>query len=156
MKSRRGNRHKVLIRARLRGEGGVREACILDLSARGLLVTASDAPSRGAFVELVAQAEQGSHVLVGQVEWSSGRRFGLTLYEALDLSVWVGLSAPAVAPAPQIARRHEAARDLGRGIEFWVIVALAMAGALWVAHVAAGQFTWAQTVRQTLEKANAR
>jgi hypothetical protein len=155
MKPRRGNRHKVLIRARLRGENGAREACILDLSARGLLVTASDAPPRGAFVELVAQADQGLHVLVGQVEWSSGRRFGLTLYESLDLSVWVGLSAPAVAPAP-VVRRHDAARDLGRGIEFWVIVALAMLGALWVAHIAAGQFTWAQTVRQTLEKANAR
>lgn len=75
------DRTKVMIRARLRGAGPEREVCIVDLSSRGLSATADNPPRRGDFVELAV----GDIVLIGQVKWTSMRRFGLAFRERISV-----------------------------------------------------------------------
>lgn len=78
----RGERRKVLVRARMRGNGPPVDVCIRDVSARGMLVQAGTPPPRGTFVELSG----GGLPVVGQVVWAKDRRFGVqtrdTLYPA--------------------------------------------------------------------------
>ena len=74
-------RIKAQIRVRLRDSGPDREACILDISSRGLLLTAARPPVRGEIVELVTGADS----LVGQIKWTSDRRFGIVLRERIDV-----------------------------------------------------------------------
>lgn len=70
-----------MIRARLRGAGPERDACILDVSTRGLAATMVNPPPRGDYVELII----GDFMLVGQVKWSSPRRFGVTFRERISV-----------------------------------------------------------------------
>jgi hypothetical protein len=70
-----------MIRARLRDTGPDRDACIVDVSSRGLSATADSPPRRGDFVELVV----GDIVLVGQVKWTSMRRFGMAFRERISV-----------------------------------------------------------------------
>ena len=97
-------RHKVLIRARLRGDCTDSEACIRDVSATGLLMQAPDAPLRGSYVEVIANG----HALVGRVIWASGRRFGVSLQDRLNVRRLIGGAGGAVvaeAPAPPLRPR---------------------------------------------------
>jgi len=75
------DRTKVMIRARLRDAGPGREACILNLSSRGLAASADYAPRRGEIVELVV----GRNNLVGQVKWSGPRRFGIAFRNRISV-----------------------------------------------------------------------
>lgn len=87
-------RTKVLIRAELREDrSGARDSCILDISSRGMLLTMLDPPGHGAFVEVVAQG----HHLVGHVEWSKGRRFGLKFRDRINHAAFIaGYDGPIV------------------------------------------------------------
>jgi hypothetical protein len=86
-------RTKVLIRAALRGAGAERDACILDISSRGMLLTMADPPPHGGFVEVVAQG----HELVGQVEWAKGRRFGIRFRDRINHAAYIaGYDGPIV------------------------------------------------------------
>ncbi len=152
MKQRRDNRHKVLIRARLRGAGALLECCILDLSTRGLLATASEVPPRGEVVELQADAPRGRVTLVGRVEWAKGRRFGLTLDERLDLGL---LLAGEKAPVHAAVAVAAPARMAGRRFEFWVIAAAALVAGLLLVRVVSGGWGWAATAREAMAQANA-
>ena len=67
------DRTKVMIRARLRGPNGECDACVLDISSRGLAASTTTPPARGEFVELLV----GRSRLVGQVRWTGQRRFGV-------------------------------------------------------------------------------
>ncbi len=69
------DRTKALLRARLRGSGLERDACILDLSEQGLLLTAAMPPKRDQAVTIVANG----YAITGQVRWVSERRFGISL-----------------------------------------------------------------------------
>ena len=86
-------RHKVLIRARLRGDCIDSDACIRDVSATGLLMQAPDAPLRGAYVEVLANGE----ALIGRVVWTSGRRFGVSLQDRLNVRRLIGGTGASVA-----------------------------------------------------------
>ena len=68
-------RTRALVRARLRDSGLERDACILDLSAQGLLVTAAMPPRCHQTVTIVANGYRVS----GQVRWVNERRFGVSL-----------------------------------------------------------------------------
>jgi hypothetical protein len=80
-KPRAEDRTSVMIRARLRGAGPERDACIVDVSSRGLSATADNPPRRGDFIELVV----GDIILVGQVKWTSMRRFGMAFRERISV-----------------------------------------------------------------------
>lgn len=56
---------------------GRRDACILDLSSRGLMIHASETVPGGSYLEL----RRGRHVIVARVVWSRDRRAGLQAQE---------------------------------------------------------------------------
>lgn len=110
------------------------DACILNLSARGMLVQSGTVPDRGSYLEM----RRGPNVIIARVVWSSEQRFGVRTQEQVfveDLLSETGnsssLPGPALAsferratPRPS-ADRHEAARERGRAVEF---VSLALCG----------------------------
>lgn len=96
-------RTRVMIRSQLRGVGPERDACVLDVSTRGLLATCADPPRRGAFVELVIHGQS----LTGLVKWSNGRRFGMTLRERISVVALVANDGgPILLPERRRVSRH--------------------------------------------------
>jgi hypothetical protein len=130
---RAGDRTRTMMRATLRDSGAERDACVLDLSHRGFMATATPAPRRGSYVELTV----GQHVLDGQVQWSEGRRFGVRLRERIDVIAVLGNEAgPTLLKAAQKARgrasfeaRAAYARHVGQGFTYGILLAVAGAGA---------------------------
>jgi hypothetical protein len=131
------DRTRALVRATLRGDGDEREACILDVSSRGLLLTAAVPPPRGSFIELVV----GRHSLIGQVKWSSQRRFGLVLRERISVVGLLSGDQQAIKLAPrrklskQRRRVAEGTAPLARMIQFGMLIAALGAGAFMLSRV---------------------
>ena len=69
----RAPRQKMLVRARLKAADGWHDACIVDVSRRGAGLQAAKPPPRGSYVEI----RRGTHVIIAQVVWRSGHRFGV-------------------------------------------------------------------------------
>ncbi|GGC35875.1 hypothetical protein GCM10011371_24080 [Novosphingobium marinum] len=137
------DRTRALIKVRLRGAGDERDACILDVSTRGLLVTSARPPERGEFIELVA----AGHSLIGQVKWASSRRFGVALRERVSV---LGLVAGDKGDITLEQRRRAQRRGPGWGailagsgrglsqLAQTAFIALVAAGAMWIALDATG------------------
>ncbi len=85
LKPRIEERHKALIRCRLHGSGFDKDACILDASSRGLLLTLARPPAHGEMIEIYVNG----HSLLGQVEWINGRRMGMKLHERIDVMAFI-------------------------------------------------------------------
>ncbi len=75
-------RIKAMVRATMRDSVTERDVCVIDLSTRGILATTAHPPKIGEFVEL----RIGRNVLVGQVRWSSERRFGISLRDRVSVA----------------------------------------------------------------------
>lgn len=75
-------RTRSAVRACLRDSQSERDICIMNISSRGLLATTARPPRRGEFVELIV----GHNRLIGQVKWSSQRRFGMSLRERVSVT----------------------------------------------------------------------
>ena len=101
----------MMIRARLRGAGPERDACILDVSSRGLAATAENPPQRGDYVEL----DVGDHKLVGQVKWSSMRRFGLVLRQRISAISLISGDGDAIKLQERAAARKREDRKRNSG-----------------------------------------
>lgn len=71
-----------MLRARLRNQDGTCDAQIVDASSRGLSMTSQQVPARGEIVEVVLDRT----VLIGQVRWCRGNRFGVVLQQRIDVS----------------------------------------------------------------------
>ncbi|MGE3690141.1 MAG: PilZ domain-containing protein [Novosphingobium sp.] len=131
--ARNEDRARVILRAALRDGGREREACLLDLSSRGLLATSTPPPRRGAYVELTV----GRHRLDGQVQWSEGRRFGVRLRERVDVLAVMGNEAgPTALKAARAARgrpsmeaRAAYMRHVAQGFTYGLLMAGGAAGA---------------------------
>lgn len=146
-------RTKALIRARIRDGGDERDACILDVSTRGLLATTALPPPRGEFVELLV----GNHKLVGQVKWSGERRFGLALRERISVAALVaGDPGSIVLEKAQSARRRNGSlaaalasdsRSLGAAFQLVVTVTGLVVAAWLLADYASGQLTSLQDAK---------
>ncbi|NBC35603.1 hypothetical protein GTZ99_03430 [Novosphingobium sp. FSY-8] len=164
-KQRREARTKVLIRARLRAGGPDHDACVMDASSHGMLVTCARPPARGEYVELRIAGDS----YVGHVEWAGERRFGLTLYDPIDVT---RLASGDYAPRPRarampvlasVAPVHahrpdedaERARQWGRRIEFGFVAGASMAASLLVAQIVADQLQVFQTVTTAIATGNA-
>lgn len=128
-----------MIRAMLRDGGAEREACLLDLSSRGLMASVSETPKRGTFVELTV----GRHSLVGQVQWSEGRRFGMKLRERIDVLAVIGNEAgPTALEAARKARGRPSpeatfaySRHVAQGFAYGVLIAGVATGAVLAAQL---------------------
>ncbi|PEQ11492.1 hypothetical protein B2G71_16815 [Novosphingobium sp. PC22D] len=78
-------RIKAGITAHLRHSGGEGDARVLDVSSRGMLAMMSDPPPRGEYVELTV----GRHSLVGYIQWSDRKRFGVRFRERISVSALI-------------------------------------------------------------------
>lgn len=93
-----------MVRARLRVGGTDNEACILDISTRGLSATSASAPQRGEIVELVV----GRHNIVGQVKWAGDRRFGVAFRERVSVIAAISGQGNLALPSGRQAARAAA------------------------------------------------
>jgi hypothetical protein len=92
-------RRRVVLPARLRTPAGWGDACILNLSSRGLLIHSSRALSEGTAIELL----HGGHLISARVIWRDGSRIGLCADEKLpvDHILTVGQAASLHLAAPR-------------------------------------------------------
>lgn len=127
-------RHKVLVRARMKSAAGWNDACILNVSSRGLLLQAADPPGTGSYLEI----RRGALVIVARVVWIKHHRFGVKSQDPLPVDAIVAnVAAPVAGEGVRVGERRQAARrDLpaavrsrhqGRAIEFGFVIALAVA-----------------------------
>ena len=128
---RREHRRKVLIRTRMRAGALPVDVCISNVSSRGLCAMTATPPPRGTYVELT----DTPFPIVGQVMWSSSRRFGIAVQDSIDLSRLTATTRQAKAEPLQArvskakaASRNELSREEGRNREFlFVVIAVAIA-----------------------------
>ena len=146
-----------MIRAKLRETGRECEACILDVSSRGLCATAADPPRHGSFVELMV----GPNCLVGQVKWSGERRFGVQLRERISVIALVSgegslkpVAARGGAASLSVTRDALGARREGRWLQYGVLLAAALAAAGVLGVYANRALAHLDTVNQALSGAH--
>ena len=114
--------------ARLRSSGGWTDACILNISSRGLMIHSSRAGPQGSTVELW----RGEHVIVARVMWQDGARAGLQTDDRLAVediltlgsSAAMSLTAPENVAIDRRARPRDEPdrRSQGRMVEFAGVV----------------------------------
>jgi hypothetical protein len=121
-----------------------RDARMLNLSSRGVGLSAGAPPEPGTYVEI----RRGAHVIVARVMWTAGLRFGVRTQDPVQVEALIrepdASDAPAPAPAPSgqplerrraarsISRQHERSRALARMLESMFLGFLAIAAALLV------------------------
>lgn len=147
----RETRHKVLVPARLRHQGGWTDAKIRNVSTRGMLLHTGTPLPRGTYLEIA----RGQLRWAGCVMWSRDGLCGVRTRERVDLALLTGVAATArqtdemQRPMP-VAARIRPARDRqpsgGRVLEFAATCAIAATIALGVAGTAYAQL--AETVGQ--------
>ena len=128
-----------MLPARLRGSCGWSNACILNVSSRGVLIQASRGAIEGSTVELW----HGEQVIVARVVWRKGTRAGLCAEARVPMEEMCadskGAQLPRTSPDGRFVERrkrprtHEESRLRGRALEF---ASMAIIGA----GLAAGMF----------------
>ena len=118
-------RRRVILPARLRSGAQWSDACILNISSRGLMIQAGRAGPEGSTVEL----RRGEYVIVGRVVWREGGRAGLRTDDRLPveeiLSVNQASTLTLIATDRAVLERRKQPRQSvsdprlrGRAIEF--------------------------------------
>ncbi len=82
----RDPRTTVFLPARMRVESAWSDACIHNVSARGLLVSSGGAPRPGTYVEI----RRGRAVIIGRAVWQKDRFFGVRTQDRIDIAVLQG------------------------------------------------------------------
>ena len=130
-------RRRVMLRARLRAMSGWSDACILNVSSRGLMINAPSAlAAQGSTIELW----HGDRVIVATVVWRKGSRAGLQAEDRVPVDEILAISqSPALQLTagswPDVERRrnprmHDNGRPRARLVEFAGSVAIACGLAL--------------------------
>jgi hypothetical protein len=84
-------RRRVLLPARMRTNAGWADACILNVSSRGLLIHSA----RPACDDRVIELRHGQHAMVARVMWRIGTRAGLRCEQRVPVEELVNLGADA-------------------------------------------------------------
>ena len=117
-----------MISARMRAGATWSDACILNLSTRGMLLRAARVPERGSYLEI----RRGAQVVVARVVWSSPDRFGVQTQDPVAADRLIldpeGTAAQPAGHAPGFVERraaprpanvrHEASRWKAHAIQF--------------------------------------
>jgi len=128
-------RRRVVMPARLRSSSGWTDACILNISSRGLLIHSARTGPQGSTVEI----RRGDYVIVARVMWRDGARAGLWSEEQLPVEDILTLSQsaslqPAFGNGKLVERRRQPradeSRQRGRSLQFWGISVFGAALAL--------------------------
>lgn len=133
-------RRRVILPARLRSDARWSDACILNISSRGLMIQSGRAGPEGSEVEL----RRGGHVIIARVVWRDGVRAGLAATDRLPVEEIMSLDQSnalqlVASDGALVERRkrprqqHNDARLRGRAFEFLGIgaIALALSLAVW-------------------------
>ncbi|MGE5564092.1 MAG: PilZ domain-containing protein [Bacillota bacterium] len=132
-------RRRVIVPARLRHGASWSDACILNISSRGLMIHTGRPLNQGTEVEI----RRGDHVIVARVVWRDGGRAGLCAEDRVPVEEIVTLGqSPALRVTASLGERRkeprpdEASRHCARVMEFAgvlaVTAALAVAGLMMV------------------------
>lgn len=129
-------RRRVVLPARLRVDSSWCDACILNISSRGLMIQVS----RGAPSADVVELRRGAHIILARVVWRDGSRAGLQSDDRLPVEEILSLSQAATLQltagdkplerrsAPR--RAHETSRLRSRFAEFASVGVIAASLAL--------------------------
>lgn len=124
----------MVMPARLRHGASWSDACILNISSRGLMIHTGRPIVQGTEVEI----RRGDQIIVARVVWRDGGRAGLRSEDRVPIEEIVSL---AKAPPLQLTagddaggrnpRAHDRSRSHGRAIEFTslLVIAASLAGA---------------------------
>jgi hypothetical protein len=126
-------RRRVILPARVRVGALWSDACILNISSRGLMIRLGDGIAQGSVVEV----RRGDHVMFARVVWREGPEAGLQADERLPVDEILTLDqtrALQVTAADSLAmdrRRkkrpvHQESRERARAIQFVTTVAIAV------------------------------
>lgn len=131
----RDPRVKVYLPSRMRVNSAWTDACIHNVSTRGLLVSSDGAPEPGAYIEI----RRGQNVIIGRAVWKKDRFFGVRAQDRVDLASLQAAPTRGGAPGLRVERRSEdrfrqdavAARTLERNRALsrlfqFVVIALAV------------------------------
>jgi hypothetical protein len=104
-------RVKVVIHARMRMDGAWGDACIRNISSRGMFLQAATPPARGSYVEIF----RGKHIIIGRVVWQKDRGFGIRTQDKLPISAIIeepvqGTKGNVRGASPPIERRADPSR----------------------------------------------
>ena len=116
------------------------DACILNISTRGLMIQSAAPPPPGAYLEL----RRGARIIIARVMWSKHHRSGLSTQDPLEVEAIIDQPDGAGEPisdhsvaAPEldrraIARAHDRAlqrsRQWSRAFQFLCVALLGLAG----------------------------
>ncbi|MEO6225814.1 MAG: PilZ domain-containing protein [Sphingomicrobium sp.] len=117
-------RRRVVLPARIRYSAGWADACILNISSRGLMIQSCAGAKAGTIVELT----RGPHVISARVVWSEGFRTGLQVDESISVADILTIGSAnqlALAPIrsalldpPRNMAAHDASRLQARTLQF--------------------------------------
>lgn len=132
-------RRRVLLPARMRTGAQWSDACILNISSRGLMIQSARAGPEGSIVEL----RRGDHMIVGRIVWRDGSRVGLQSESRVPVEEIMSLSGSQalqlVASEGALIERRRTRRPAdpasdsrlqGRALEFAAVLAIAVALAI--------------------------
>ena len=97
----REDRRKVMLSARMRSGASWHDACILNMSSRGLMLQTAVRTERGAYLEV----RRGPHVIVARVIWTGQQRVGLKAQDRLSVDAIVTEQAKTGGPETLVERR---------------------------------------------------
>jgi hypothetical protein len=131
-------RRNVMLTARMRHGEAWSDACILNISSRGLLLHAADPPSRGTFIEV----RRGAYVIVARVIWAKTDRFGVCAQDRLAIDALVANKPSSNQPlgradgtnverrarprSDRLEWRYSRSREKGQALQFACVVGLGL------------------------------
>lgn len=120
-------RRRVVVSARLRHGAAWTDACILNISTRGLMIHTGRPITRGTQVEV----RRGDHVIIARVMWRDGGRAGLRAENRVPVEeiMTLGQSPALQLTAGTVERRkhrrpEDRSRLRGRALEFGAAIAI--------------------------------
>lgn len=96
---------ELSVPCRMNVDGRWSNGCIHDVSDKGLLVSSSEPPILGTYVDI----RRGTLVIIGRVVWNGGSRFGVRTQDPVSLAAL--LSEPVMKHRPTDADRRALRRE---------------------------------------------